>query len=335
MLKPSQSNVTLSDDHELIIERRDLSYGPIQTLKLSETKQTAQELWTEAKPVFLPGLLSNELNQNIQHLCLTTEKIVEQILTDDEIENLFDSPLYQDRLKDLFTLQSSLFEEDDDQGVVRFDFASLKQNSIDNLWCKVSWLSFHDTDPSLRFRFSFGLEGYEDVSQDPNREILTAELAECLFPESQIITKNEILIQNLKNLLKAHRLNFVERIVYFNAPNGGAQFHHDVERGHEGVIYAQLTGTTFWLALPKSELVKEVQKFFGSQKDICELMTETHLDQTPEFTRHLIKQGHGFILQPGDVILLPQKSEDHCTWHTVFTIGDEMGEALSFAISQN
>jgi len=32
------------------------------------------------------------------------------------------------------------------------------------------------------------------------------------------------------------------------------------------------------------------------------------------------------------VILLPQASMDDCAWHSVFCVGDEAGEALSFAI---
>jgi len=30
--------------------------------------------------------------------------------------------------------------------------------------------------------------------------------------------------------------------------------------------------------------------------------------------------------------LLPQRDLDNCVWHSVFTLGDEPGEALSFAV---
>ncbi len=59
---------------------------------------------------------------------------------------------------------------------------------------------------------------------------------------------------------------------------------------------------------------------------------EILINQLPEFTQQLIEHGHGYILNPGDVLLLPQKNSDECAWHSVFCGDDYMGMGLSFAI---
>ena len=64
-------------------------------------------------------------------------------------------------------------------------------------------------------------------------------------------------------MLQAEDLVYVERIVYFNAPEGGAQFHHDVERGHLGVVFAQLSGRTAWLTLSTEQLLDAMQNFLA------------------------------------------------------------------------
>ena len=52
----------------------------------------------------------------------------------------------------------------------------------------------------------------------------------------------------------------------------------------------------------------------------------------PAFIRSLIDRGHGYIINPGDIILLPQHDADHCSWHAVYCLDDSPGEALSFAV---
>ena len=131
----------------------------------------------------------------------------------------------------------------------------------EDLWLKASWLSFNEDDASLRFRFSFGIDLEEDVAADPYRQQLGGELTDAVFPESAIITNNVELEKKLKKILGSDGVSFVERIIYFNAPNGGAYLHHDLERGHAGVVFAQLTGSTFWLALPKETLIEEIIHF--------------------------------------------------------------------------
>jgi len=232
------------------------------------------------------------------------------------------------------------------------------------LWCKASWLSFHDEDASLRFRFSWGMEGYEDVAADPLKQAWAGKLCDALFPESAIITQNNVILDHLSSILDK-KPSFVERIVYFNAPNGGAQMHHDVERGHAGVVFAQLSGATFWLAVAKPKLIDELISFVSDlehQADIetvlpqkedrealaklCENredlscymeeadheLVEAIMDRSPTFVAQLINHGFAHQLEAGDVLLLPQRDLDNCVWHSVFTLGDTPGEALSFAV---
>ncbi|MDX8382611.1 MAG: hypothetical protein R8M45_00940, partial [Ghiorsea sp.] len=234
----------------------------------------------------------------------------------------------------------------------------------EELWCKGSWLSFHDDDASLRFRFSWGMEGYEDVSADADKQAWAGTLCDVLFPESAVITQNETILSTLEGIL-GKKPSFVERIVYFNAPNGGAQMHHDVERGHAGVVFAQLSGSTFWLAIAKPKLMDALISFVADQAQqqaiadvlpnqqdqvslskLCQQreqlsdymeepdheLVEAVVDRCPAFVALLVKAGYSHTLLAGDVLLLPQRDLDHCVWHSVFTLGDKPGEALSFAV---
>ncbi|MDQ7057247.1 MAG: hypothetical protein Q9N62_01785 [Ghiorsea sp.] len=138
-----------------------------------------------------------------------------------------------------------------------------------------------------------------------------------------------------------------------------------MERGHAGVVFAQLSGSTFWLALAKPKLMDEVIVFVTNAenkqaiasvlpqannqqmlKKLCDKrgdlrcymeepdheLVEALIDRCPEFIAHLVAQGYSHTLQTGDVLLLPQRDLDNCVWHSVFTLGDTPGEALSFAV---
>ena len=179
-----------------------------------------------------------------------------------------------------------------------------------------------------------------------------AELADALFPESRIITHNQDLLAKIQEYAISQSgeqrdtatARFVERIIYFNAPQGGAYLHHDLERGHAGVVYVQVSGETCWLALPKNTLLTNIQKFIQQcdhsggwpvsfshnfNKKERDQLTALSIDlsaldaaiesfnhsalirlinETPEFVQALIANGHGHILKSGDAILLPQQT---------------------------
>ncbi|PIP02384.1 MAG: hypothetical protein COX55_05595, partial [Zetaproteobacteria bacterium CG23_combo_of_CG06-09_8_20_14_all_54_7] len=189
--------------------------------------------WQQDQAVLLPGMIdvapfAGEIEQSHQ--------LMQQVLETEQVAPIFDAEPYLPRLQYLPLLASSA-EEHDKQGIEKLYFDAEGDDGeiiAEGLWCKASWLSFVDDDASLRFRFSFGMEGFEDVAADPLKQQWAGSLCDALFPESAAVTEDAAVLNLLTTVLGGAPA-FVERIVYFNAPNGGAQMHHDVERGHDGV----------------------------------------------------------------------------------------------------
>lgn len=322
--------------------------------------------WSNDQAVLLPGIIDvTAWKSEID----AAHKLMEATLDADEVSSLLEQPPYSTRLSPLFPLVASSLEEHDEQGIekVYFDAEEGEELLAESLWCKASWLSFIEEDASLRFRFSFGMECMEDVAADPERQLWAGKLCDTIFPESKSITENEVILPLLEKIVGGEPA-FVERIVYFNAPNGGAQMHHDVERGHDGVVFAQLSGSTFWLALSKPELIDSLIDFITDPNNSSEItrllpesadrlqlaellsdraglaaymdefdheLVEAVMDRSALFTAYLVAKGYAYILNAGDVLLMPQRDLDNCVWHAVTCLGDEPGEALSFAVRAN
>jgi len=342
----------MSQQHRL--QRRGFELGNITTPSMQNTPSEQQIIaaWQADKAITIPTIVMQDVLHHETHIQIA-HQMMEVMLNGAELAETFEESAINQRLQPEFALLASSAEEHDEQGIekVYFDVEQNGEVCAEDLWCKASWLSFHDEDASLRFRFSFGMEGFEDVAADPARQAWAGELCERIFPESSIITKNTEILALLEEIL-GNEPQFVERIVYFNAPNGGAQFHHDVERGHAGVVFAQLSGATFWLALDKQTLMNESIQFaqnnnvsddlktlMQDRKALSDYMEEQDhewveelIDQDPDFISYLIDKGYSHHLQAGDILMLPQRDLDHCVWHSVFTLGDEPGEALSFAV---
>ncbi len=137
-----------------------------------------------------------------------------------------------------------------------------------------------------------------------------------------------------------------ERILFANAPGGGAAFHHDAETGQLGVAYAQLAGKTAWLALPKRELAEHVRRlasgplaraFEGPARALRTLErhlpgVERLLNADPRLTRALAEAGRLYVLSAGDLLFLPSPGPDDVAWHSVFALGTRPSLALSFGI---
>lgn len=252
---------------------------------------------------------------------------------------------------------------------------------IEDLWLKSSWLSTHEDDASLRLRFSFGSERDDDASRDILRHRLVAEIAARLLPECATVTEHPALVPLVERLCGESVL-FTQHIAYWNAPNGGALFHHDAFAEDEldggswrqfGVCYAQLTGATAWLALSTEDLADRVVEFHtaltegetpwvraqlldgpraaipgGAErvlalvKDRERLVSELALpgqgclgplvNRGPEFTSFLADAGHAFVLEAGDVILLPNHGPRATCMHSVFCASDETAYSLSLAV---
>jgi hypothetical protein len=327
---------------------------------------TARDAWQAAQPILLPGFVADEIPGHQQDIAQAAS-LMQAVLDGEDCETLLQQEPYAGRLAPRFELLAATYDEGDPQEIVKIEFDVMQDDELiaENLWVKLSWLSYAEHDGSLRFRFSFGMESYEDVAADPQRQAYAAALTEALFPESAVISANTRLRYLLRDVLQAKDLVYVERIVYFNAPDGGAQFHHDVERGHLGVAFAQLSGRTAWLTLSTEQLLDAIQSFLA-QPDADKSMAKTIqqkktrgelvklaadraalaeylnrrdndpleqlINRTPAFIRRLIERGHAYILNPGDIILLPQQDAAHCAWHAVYCLDDSPGEALSFAI---
>ncbi len=364
------SNDTNNSGFETII-RRGFQLGAVKQ-NTRPTSPSAAEVvsgWQAHQAMMLPGLLNTDVWQTE---IKQSHSLMQAVLASADLSPHLDQAPYPERLGDVLQLLASSMEEHDEQGIekVYFDAVGKHQQRgegesiAEDLWCKASWLSFLDDDTSLRFRFSFGMEAMEDVAADPLRQFWAGKLCDALFPESAILTHNPQLLALFRDVLAAAPA-FVERIVYFNAPGGGAQMHHDVERGHDGVVFAQLSGSTFWLALSKPRLMDELidfcnepthkaaidsilpnhtdqaslQRLLQNRMALSDYMEEPDheiieaiMDRCPAFIEHLCKRGFAHILHPGDVLLMPQANLENCVWHSVCCLGDEPGEALSFAI---
>ena len=344
-------------DTDSLLCRRGIDYGWLGEIgrPAMPVADDIKSRWNKDEAVFLPGILANTLPQFATPIA-QAHRLYEETRDGTVLSELLEAEPYAERLQPNFDLSGTSFEEHDDQGIEKVYFDAWQDDDIvaDNLWCKASWLSFDDEDGSLRFRFSFGMEGYEDVASDQDRQTWAARLTDAIFPESATVTENASLRAILNHMLDSQHVAFMERIVYFNAPNGGAQMHHDVERGHDGVVFAQLSGSTFWLALSKPRLMDEIVAFLDSapsddwqelralsrdrQALACHLddpdheLAEALIDRTPEFFRHLIERGHAYVLHPGDALLMRQNNLETCVWHSVICLGEEAGEGLSFAL---
>jgi hypothetical protein len=326
----------------------------------------AARAWAEADAYPLPGLVRAALPAQREAVAASLA-LAQAVAGGDDPSALLAAEPYLARTGLRFELLAGFQDEGDEQEIETVEYDAVDGGEVvgENLWCKASWLSFEEDDASLRFRFSFGLAGFEDVAADLPRELHAAGLCEAVFPESVLVSRNPDLEALLRQVVDRERIAFVERIVYFNAPNGGAQFHQDVERGHLGVVFAQVHGRTGWLACSKARLVEEIRDFVADPAHQAGLDTllpdpamagtlrrrcadprdlgvwldqddneplERLLNRSPAFCRHLVARGYGYLVETGDVLLLPQGSLDHCAWHTVFCLDDFPGESLSFAV---
>ncbi|HMB68429.1 MAG TPA: hypothetical protein VKU85_03935 [bacterium] len=208
--------------------------------------------------------------------------------------------------------------------------------TLEDLWAKLSRISLDSRDDSLRIRFSFGGERLDDWSTDPQRARAADELAEAVFPECRLLTAHRPAGSLLRRWTGG-RVRYSERIVFSNAPGGGAVFHHDAEDGQLGVAYAQLSGRTAWLALSKRALAAMVAAKGDPGQALRRLdghdpALDRLLNRTPSFTRRLVERGALFVLRAGDVLLLPSHGPDDAAWHSVFALGARPSLAHSYGL---
>ena len=246
--------------------------------------------------------------------------------------------------------------------------------SRDDFWIKLQRLSDFEGDASMRVRVSFGREVDDDASRDLPGHRLVGKLAERLFPELAALHRDEELRGLLHEWIKGRPL-LTQSIAYWNAPGGGALMHHDAfdepdEGRQRGVLYAQVTGATAWLAASTEDVVARLEEFaefaregaledraqalFGGPEryaeflEVCrsprriraELAQPTSgvigpvLHGSADFVALLADAGHAFVLEPGDVAVLPNGGLESTCMHSVFCASDGPGLAFSLAIRE-
>lgn len=138
---------------------------------------------------------------------------------------------------------------------------------IEDLWLKLGRLSNHPDDRSRRLRFGFGREIQDDGRRDERRLRHLTQIALAGLPEFRLFHGHQDLRERIRYLSDSDFLP-TEPIVYWNAENGGARFHHDAfadDPGNPGrqigVAFLQVSGRTAWLALSISDLADRVTEF--------------------------------------------------------------------------
>jgi hypothetical protein len=220
-----------------------------------------------------------------------------------------------------------------------------------DLYAKLAWIAHDERDASLRVRFSFGSESLLEWTKDARRAVWSDRFANALFPETAAVLARHALLARIERLA-GRSLRFSERIVYNNAPGGGAVFHHDAEPHQLGVLYSQLAGETAWLALSKRSLAALASAHVRATKPRSALARRCAtgartlraleaegdgelyrlLNEDASFARTLVLAGHAFRLRAGDAVVLPSRGPDDTCWHSVFALGARPSLAHSYGI---
>jgi hypothetical protein len=219
--------------------------------------------WLAAQPIALPGLLAEELPR-LRESLRDAQRLHESLREPVGLRRWLAGRVGE--LKPAFGFSPDpLPLADPERDLERLAIRSLAPGQPEELWIKTSRLSTFPDERSLRMRFSFGGEGDDDASHDEALHARVGELAERLLPEARAIARHERLNELLRRFC-AGPVRFTQHIAYWNAPQGGASFHHDAfdedfAHRQRGVCYAQLSGVTAWLALSIEDLAERVGEF--------------------------------------------------------------------------
>lgn len=295
--------------------------------------------------VLLPGVLVPDLARQRRAIRSTLE-LFERLRRGAEWQ-----PEVRKRLEGAswFSPSGSLVDPGDPREIekVFVDGMRAKRFVARGLYAKLSWIAHDERDVSLRIRFSFGSENELDWQKETRRAPWADRYAERVFPECAVLAGNRRLAALIEGLL-GRRVRLSERIIYNNAPGGGALFHHDCEPRQHGVLFGQLEGETAWLALPKRELARHIAGFVRTPalrrlagtpaRALAALDREGDarvarlLNETPAVTARLAEAGTLFHLRAGDALLVPNHAWNDTCWHTVFALGKRASLAHSYGI---
>lgn len=299
----------------------------------------AARLWRAAEGVFLPGMLGDGPARHRTAIEATLASF-DRLRAGGTLLDEFERRIGAD--PDLVYSGSTEGGQDPREiERVFVDAAPGGERVAKDLWAMLAYLATDETDPSLRIRFSNGADGIDEWMTSTD---LTGgwvdQFAARAFPECEAVMGCAPLRELLQQLLgRPYRLS--ERILYNNAPDGGAVFHHDAEPGQLGVVFSQLQGHTGWLALGKRRLAELLAKR-GHQRSARVAMAALDrgddkplwrvLNRDAGFTAELAARGALFVLREGDCMLLPSHSLDDVAWHSVIGLGDRPSLAHSYGI---
>ncbi len=213
------------------------------------------ERWYAARPILIPDVATQS---RIDVARERPQALHRLFSTPGELEPWLRGRLGAPRFEVLGPVPNSDPERDLERVGLRVDDAA-------DLWCKTSRLSTSPADRSLRLRVSFGEEGVDDASTDEHRHRLVSEVAARILPGATAVHRSVELSSLLSEWIGGDVL-YTQHIAYWNAPEGGARFHHDAfdepeDSGQRGVVFVQLVGRTAWLALSILDLVDRVREF--------------------------------------------------------------------------
>lgn len=303
--------------------------------------------WQRAEPIALPGILATALPQVsewIEHSLDLFEHFRDGGRFLDAVEAMLEG---EPELRIEGSTVDSLEPREIEKVFVSGVHDGKRTRDGRDIWAKLAWVANDESDLSLRVRCSCGTEQLEDWHQSVGGQLWSDRLALALFPEGAAVVHHPEIRDLIDTLLGASP-RFSERIIYSNAPGGGAVFHHDADPTQRGVLYAQMHGATAWLAMPKRRLAEYiVQHAVAAARDDMPNTIEaamSRLDQTddpalytllnedPAFSQRLSEGGWLLVLQAGDALLLPSHSVDDAAWHSVFALGKEPGLLHSYGL---
>lgn len=319
--------------------RRNADLGQVVTVhrELPEPR-TETAAWRAGEPIYLPGILGNAPQRFAKNITASL-RMFDRLREGGEFLPEIEARLVDDQ--NLRYAGSTVDQEDAREVERLFVDAEIDGETVaEDLWAKLAWITTDDLDQSLRIRFSNGLDQIEEWMLTSD---LTAswvdQFAQRAFPECQAVLLCQPLRTRLDRLIaRPHRLS--ERIVYNNAPNGGAIFHHDAEPTQLGVVFSQLEGRTAWFAIGKRRLARLlVRSGWRNQRTAmaaldaaCDEEMLQLINRDAGFAALLAANGALFLLQAGDSILLPTAGFDDTAWHSVLAVGDTPSLAHSYGI---
>jgi len=336
----------------VVLRRRGLVHGRfLPAPREAPAERVRRELWAEDRPIFLPGILAPGLPAYRARFRGTLRLF--DALRSGELSFQEEIRRRLGRRRREFFPSGAVVDAGDPREIEKVYVDGMRgaRFAARGLYAKLSWIAHDERDLSLRIRFSFGSESLLDWRKETRRAPWADRYAAAVFPECAALAGAHGLRKAIERLL-GRRSRLSERIVYNNAPGGGAVFHHDCEPRQRGVVFGQLAGETAWLALPKRELAlclaehvtravrsPTLRRLAGTTRRALRALDREGdervarlLNETPAFTACLVEHGALFHLLPGDALLLPNHAWDDTCWHSVFALGKRPSLAHSYGI---